>query len=52
MNLHQTEYDRKLIKEALGNLLKQKDYHLAPPIKKNTLLMRECLRLVTIKSFK
>jgi len=49
LNLLKKEYDQTLIKEALGNLLKRKDYHLAPPIKKNTLLMRECLRLVKMK---
>ncbi len=42
---HTKEYNRKILRMALNNLLKQKGYHQAAPTLKNKMLMIECARI-------
>ena len=42
-------YDPEIFKKALGNLLRQRGYHEAPPTKKNELLLREYRKILDKK---
>jgi hypothetical protein len=44
--LHLEQYDPKIYRMALGNLLKLKDYHVAAPTRKNKMLMEEYARIL------
>ena len=39
------QYNHKIFREALNNLLKQKGYHQAAPTHKNKMLIRECAKI-------
>ncbi len=45
-------YKRALLKEALNNLIGQKDYHIAPPTKKNIMVHREYAKILRRKQLK
>lgn len=44
--LHEMQYDPKIYKKALDNLLKLKTYHMAPPTKKNKMLKKEYQKIL------
>jgi hypothetical protein len=44
-NLKEEHYTSEIIIKALHNLLRRKEYHLAPPLEKDKLIMQECARI-------
>lgn len=46
ITLNSKKYDAVIFKKALGNLLKRKDYHQAPPTKKNVMFMKEYKKIL------
>jgi len=38
-------YPSEICTKALHNLLRRKEYHIAPPIEKDQLIMQECARI-------
>jgi hypothetical protein len=41
ITINSKKYDTIIYKKALSKLLKRKDYHQAPPTKKNVMFMKE-----------
>ncbi len=40
------QYKQDILRKALHNLLRQKDYHIAPPTKKNIMVIKEYSRIL------
>jgi hypothetical protein len=44
--LHAKNNDPKILKQAMNNLLKRKDYHIAHPTKKNEMFRKEYTKIL------